>query len=81
MRSAVLLAALALSAPAHAFNQWEALEAAHDLLPACLVGEYGDGQPVTAEDKEDACRRLVEVQQELSENGFCYANGEWAPCK
>jgi hypothetical protein len=81
MRLAVLLAALALSAPAQAFNEGESLEAFHDLLPACLVGEYGDGQPATKEDREDACRRLVEIQQELSENGYCYADGNWTPCK
>ncbi len=84
MRLAFAFAALVLSGPALANESAlaEMMEGLFDVTPGCFERVYGEGTPITSDKEQiEACQQLARLQQELSNAGYCYANGEWKPCE
>lgn len=82
MKRAFLLVAVVLFAtPALAYDPREAYEAISDLTPACTEGSSEVTGKLSGKERLDACIQVIKIQQELSANGYCVKNGEWAPCQ
>lgn len=82
MKRAFLLAAVVfLAAPALAYDPREDLEAVSDLAPACTEGSSDVTGELSGKERLEACIQVVKVQQELSQNGYCFNSDGWTACQ
>jgi len=53
----------------------------NDVIYECDAGENHDGEKISREKQQNACREVADLTTFLAENHMCKVNFEWVACK
>lgn len=82
MKRALIFALVSFTTAAHAdFKVEPIVSRLNDVAYECSAGENHDGEKISREKQQSACREETDLKAFLAENHMCLVNFEWVSCK